>query len=132
MPTNYNGIQFYDITTLPSVGGAMTIVTVNVTDDDDDGKLEVGDMIDGKEITKITAILNFKVNPADGGEQIDYGGRDPTPDISGDQIVDLGLEYELSDGTKLFIPNKRMNEALVEGTFAEKSLCRHRHNHRWK
>ena len=112
----HSNIQFYDITIAPSAGDPMKIVTVSVSDEDGDGNLKVGDKIDGKEITKITAITTFRVNPTGGGAQINYGAKE-LPDTS---TVDYGLEYELSDGTKLFIPSKRMNEALVEGTFARK------------
>ena len=110
----HTGIRFYDITTLPSVGGAMTKVTLDVSDEDGDGKLEVGDKIGGNAITKIQPIQRFKVNPADGSAQVDYGGA---------IAKDYGLEIEVDDNgtTKTyFIPSDMKNAELVDGTFVER------------
>ena len=113
--TSHPGIRFYDITTLPKVGDAMTKVTLDVSDEDGDGKLEVGDKIGGNAITKITPVQRFKVNPTGGGEQVDYGGNEED---------EFGLEIEVNDNgtTKTyFIPSGMMNEELVAGTFVSKS-----------
>ena len=113
--TTYTGIRFYDITMQPSVGGNLTKVTLNVTDEDGDGKLEVGDKIGGNAITKITPVQRFKVNPTGGGEQVDYGGTSEE---------EFGLEFEVNDNgtTKTyFIPSGMMNAELVSGTFVSKS-----------
>ena len=111
---NHPGIRFYDITTLPKVGDAMTKVTLDVSDEDGDGKLEVGDKIGGNAITKIQPIQRFKVNPTDGSEQVDYGGS---------TTGTFGLEIEVNDNgtTKTyFIPSGGMNAELVDGTFVER------------
>ena len=101
MAVTYKGIHFYDITTTPTAGSAVKIVTHDVTVADGDTHLHVGDMIDGKAITKIVKIDNFTVTPTGGGSQVVY--RE-------------GMQYELAGGTKLFIPGN-MNAGLPSGTF---------------
>ena len=95
----------------------MKIVSRDVETDDGDKQLRVGDKIGGKEISRIIPITEFKVNPTDGSTQVDYGHVE---DDTGN-YVDHGLEFVLNDGTRLFIPSNRMNEALIEGTFGRKT-----------